>query len=93
MFSNGDPSRAFIEVLHVFVRCLTLFTSSYMLHENLTAAGSIYKIYPCTIQNLSAADIFLFLQNFPMGISKYYMHSNFCHRDNSFISLIFHCAP
>ena len=59
-----------IEVLHVFVSCLTLVTSFYMMHakfymhESLVAAGKLYKNFPCNIQNLNAADTFKFLQNF-----------------------------
>ena len=58
--------RACIEVLHVFVSCVTLFTSFYMMHvklcmhENLTAANS-YKIFPCNCHSISAK---------PTGIKK-----------------------
>ena len=88
------PRQASIEVLHVFVKWLTLFTSFYMMHvkffmhEMLTAAGKFYKIFPNNIQNLNATDTFQFLQ-----ISKYYTHSKFCYRNDLFISRIPCCAP
>ena len=59
-----------MEVLHVFVTCLILFTSFYVvhvkfyMHEILTAAGNFHKNFPCNFQNANAADVFQFLQNF-----------------------------
>ena len=35
------------------------------MHENVTTSGSSYKMFPCNVQNLSASDIFQFLQSFP----------------------------
>ena len=69
----------------------------FYTHEILTAAGNFY-IFSCNMQNLNAADIFQFLQNFhaayknSMHISNYNMQSKFCHRDTLFISRIFYCA-
>ena len=57
-----------------FAICLTVFTNFYInhvkfyVHENLTAAGNFCKIFPCNLQNVNAADIFQFLENFPCSV-------------------------
>ena len=70
--AQRNASWSWIEVLQVFVSCLTFFASFYMMHtkfytnEILTAAENFYKIFfPDKIQNLKAADIVHFIQNFP----------------------------
>ena len=63
-------SRVCIGVLHAFVNCLTLFTTSYRMHVkfcmhgNLTDARNFYGNFPFNMQNLNAADMFQILQNF-----------------------------
>ena len=65
-----------------FESCLTPFTSFYMMHvknymiENLTAAGSFYKSFPCNIQNLNAAEIIQSLQIFPCTLPNLLCNQN-----------------
>ena len=95
-----------MEVLHVFVSYLTLFTlftsldacKSYYA-KNLTAERKFDKIFLCSKQNLNAADIFQFFYKkihtackFFHAHFQYYVQSKFCHRD-LFISRIFYCDP
>ena len=68
-------SRDCIEVLHVFASFLTFYTSFYMMYVNFymheiftTLLQGTYKIFPCNIQNLNAADLFQFLHNFPWSM-------------------------
>ena len=69
--AQRNPSWSWIEVLEVFVSCLTFLASFYMMHtkfymyEILTAAENFYNFFPYKIQNLKAADIVHSSQNFP----------------------------
>ena len=69
------------------------------MNEKLTAARNFDNIFPSDIQNLSAADIFQFSQNFHVVCKSFVAHfqlshqSNFCVRDNLFNSRIFLCRP
>ena len=46
-------------------------------HESLTAAGNFYKNFPCNIQNMYAADMFLILQNFQFIFPNSTCNQNF----------------
>ena len=91
-------SRDCTEISHVSASFYMTHVKFYM-HENLTAAGNSYKIFPCNIQNLNAADISQFLHNFHGERKNSHAHfqklmqSKFGHRDDLFIPRIFYCAP
>ena len=97
---------ACMEVLHIFVCCLKLFSRFYMMHENfymhdnLNEAENICKSFQSNNQNLKAADNFQIAQNFPCSMINIFMHasklhvqSKFWYRANLFISRIFYCDP
>ena len=97
---TNTPSWACIEVLHIFVSCLTL----QFLHG---ACKILYAWKFNCLQNSSmqhtksdcSTHVSVFTENsmqhvkVSMHISNYYMQSKICHRDDFFISEIFYWAP
>ena len=62
----------------------------FYMHEILTAAGNFYKIFPCNIHNLNAADIFQFLKKFSIQHLKFSMHiSKYSMQSKLFIGIIY----
>ena len=92
------PNRTSIEVLHVFVICLTLFTSLYLMHVIfyvheillLNELSENFSMQPTKSDCSRHISIFI---KFSMHISKYCMKLKFFHRGNLFIPHIFYCAP
>ena len=83
---NGCPNRACIKIFDVFVSCLTLSTSLYIMHvkfyihEILTTAGNFIEIFPCQIRMQQAClTYFNFCKIFHVACKVFHGHIQILH--------------